>query len=194
MTPRQPLEALLGAFVNVEEPKLKVEHGLTGDAKAEVPGLDDACVHRPDWNLEHALACDWSKWVGVPWNARHHRVGREVLAKRPRAVGPVIVKSDAHGVRMAFGNHPEEIHHLSLEPVGRRILRCDGRERRRGRIDRRDDAQEGPQSRQRPDVMQEEAARRAPLVAREQRRQLPVKRKHDSIGERGQRGRRSFKD
>ena len=55
MTPWQSLEALLDALVDVEEPQLEVQHGLSSHAKPKMTGLDDASVDRPHRNLEDVL-------------------------------------------------------------------------------------------------------------------------------------------
>ena len=71
MAPRQPLEALLDALVDVEEPKLQVEDRLAGDAEPEVPGLDDARVDRPHREMEDALAGHGPIGAELPSHARH---------------------------------------------------------------------------------------------------------------------------
>ena len=103
------------------------------------------------------------------------RVVREILAKRPRTVRPVVVERDARRVRMALGHEAEEVHDLAFEPVRRRMFRRDRRERRRRRIDRRHDVQKrlaGAATTTRGAATK--AARRLPLVAREQRHQPSV--------------------
>ena len=101
VTPRQPLEALLGALVHVEQPKLQVQHGLAGDAKPEVPGLDDAGVHGPHRHLEHTFAGHGPERVEIPSTRGTTASFGKVLAERPRAVGPVVMESDTRRVRMA---------------------------------------------------------------------------------------------
>ncbi len=130
MAPRQPLEALLDALVDVEQPKLEVQDRFAGHAEPEVPGLDDAGVNGSDRHLEHALAGHGPERMEVPGDARHDAVVGKVLAERPRAVRPVVVKRDARRIRMALGHEAEEVHDLAFEPVRRRILRRDRRVRR----------------------------------------------------------------
>ena len=50
----QPVDAL----VDVAEPLLQPHHGLAVGGEAEMPGLDDAGMHRPDRDLVQALAFD----------------------------------------------------------------------------------------------------------------------------------------
>ena len=52
------LEALLDALVHEAEPLLEAQHLLADDLEAEVTGLDDAGVDRPDRDLVHAVAFD----------------------------------------------------------------------------------------------------------------------------------------
>ena len=130
MTPRQPLEALLGPLVHVEEPELKVQHRLAGDAKSKVARLDDPRMDGSDGHLEHAFTGHGSERVKITCHARHHGVVREVLAKRPGPLGPVVMEGDPRRVRMALRNEAEEIHDLAFEPVGHRIFRGDRRIRR----------------------------------------------------------------
>ena len=90
MAPRQPLEALLGALVHVEQPKLEVQHGLAGDAEPEMPGLDDAGVHGSHRHLEHALAGD------RPERMRRGHELPEVTGKSLDGTSPADMKYDAY--------------------------------------------------------------------------------------------------
>ena len=56
----QPVDAL----VHVAEPLLQPRHGLAVGGEAEMAGLDDAGMHRPDRNLVQALALDRQEFVG----------------------------------------------------------------------------------------------------------------------------------
>ena len=67
---RQLGEAPLDALVHVAEPLLEPEHFLADDREAEVAGLDDAGVHRPDRDLVHAVAVDAHERVVVDCNGR----------------------------------------------------------------------------------------------------------------------------
>ncbi len=64
----QRLEALLDALVRVAQALLEAQHLLADDREAEMSGLDDAGVHRPDRDLVHAVAFDaderYSSWPG----------------------------------------------------------------------------------------------------------------------------------
>ena len=153
VTPRQALEELLRALVRVEEAELQVEDRLAGDAEEEVAGLDDAGVHRPHRHLEDAFAGHRAEGVERALGTRGTLVVGKVLAQRVH-VGPVVVQRDPAGVGVAFGDEAEHVLHLALEPVGRRVLRRDGRKVGVGGVDTGRDAQEGPVVRQEPDVVE----------------------------------------
>src|SRR5712664_887949 len=131
--------------------------------------LDYAGVLRSHWNLYHTLAGHGPERMEITRHTRDDTVVREILAQRPRAVRPIIVKRDARRVRMALGRKAEEIHDLTLEPVRRGIFRRNGRVGGLDGIDRCSDMEKRSQARQEPHVMHEEPSRDAPLVAREQR-------------------------
>ena len=154
--------------MDVEQPKLEVQDRFARDAEAKMSRLDDAGVNGSDRHLKHPFAGHGSKWMEVSGDARHDPIVRKVLAERPRSIRPVVVKRDTCRIRMALGDEAEEIHDLAFEPVRRRILRGDRRVGRRGRVDRRGDMEKCPMLRQRPDVMDDEAACRVALVTREQ--------------------------
>ena len=187
MTPWQPLEALLDPFVHIEEPELKVQHRLAGDAKPKVAGLDDSRVHGSHGHLEHAFTGHGSERVKVTWHARHHGVVREVLAKRPGPIGPVVMEGDTGRIRMALRNKAEEIHDLAFEPVGHRILRGDRRIGRFSRKHGRRDPQEGPEARQEPQMVQEKSPADIALVAREEGQEPSAQIACHAIGESRQR-------
>ena len=48
----------LDAFVHIAEPSLEPHHGFARGGKAEMSRLDDAGVHRADWNLMQGFALD----------------------------------------------------------------------------------------------------------------------------------------
>src|SRR4030095_9566021 len=125
MTPRQSLEALLGALMHVEEPELKVQHRLTGNAKPKVAGLDNSCVHGSHGYLEHAFTGYGPERVKIPCHAWHDGVAREVLAKGPEPLGPIVMESDAHRVRMTFWHESEQVHDFTFKPVRHWIFRRD---------------------------------------------------------------------
>ena len=187
MTPWQPLEALLDPLVHIEEPELKVQHRLAGDAKSKVARLDDPRMDGSDGHLEHAFTGHGSEWVIVTWYARHRSVVREVLAKRPGPIGPVVMESDTGRVRMALRNKAEEIHNLAFEPVGHRVLRGDRRIRRLSRNHGRREPQEGPEARQEPQMVQEKSPADIALVAREEGQEPSAQSTCHAIGESRQR-------
>ena len=57
-------EAALDALVHVAEALFEPQHLLAHDREAEMTGLDDACVHRADRDLMHALAVDAHEFIG----------------------------------------------------------------------------------------------------------------------------------
>ena len=145
----------------------------------------------PDRHLEHALAGHRPERMEVPGDARHDAIVGKVLAERPRAVRPIVVKRDARRIRMALGDEAEEIHDLAFEPVRRRILRRDRRDTtawpdrpapRCGETSRCCGSDQTWCRTKRP------VAWRSSL--REQRHQPSTQVAHDAIGQRRQRGRR----
>ena len=64
----QVLEQFFGALVHVEHAQLQIEHRLAGHAEQEVPGLDDARVHRADRHLENAFAFHLAELVPLALN------------------------------------------------------------------------------------------------------------------------------
>jgi hypothetical protein len=156
--PGEPLEALLDSLVDVEEPELQVQHRLTGHPEAKVARLDDAGMDGSYRYFEDALAGHRTKRVSRSADPCDSRVVWEVLAKRPGLVRPVVMQRDALHIGMARGNEAKEVHRLALEPVRRRVLRCNRRECGLAWIHRRHDVKERTQSRQEPDVMNEEVA------------------------------------
>ena len=66
-----PTIRLVDALVHVAQPLLEPHDGLAVGGEAEMPGLDDAGVHRPDRDLVQRLALGGKERVGVPrgWRA-----------------------------------------------------------------------------------------------------------------------------
>src|SRR5206468_449275 len=121
VTPRESLEALFDALVHVEQSKLQVQHGLAGHTKAKVSGLDDAGMHGSHRYLEDALASHGTKRVKITRYARYDTVVVEVLAKRPRALRPIVMKCHTRRVGVPLGCQAKEIHDFAFEPVRRRM-------------------------------------------------------------------------
>jgi hypothetical protein len=187
--PRQALESLFGALVDVEQAQLQVQDGLAGDAESEMPGLDDTGVDRSDGNLEDAFTGDGPERVEVAGHSGHAFVGGEVLSQRPGALGPVVMGRDARRVGMTVGHEPEEIAHLAFEPVRGGMRGGDGGKSRYARIDGRRQPQERVQRRQRPEVMQHKRLPGLAFVGGKQRQQPSAESLDDLIGERRQRSR-----
>ena len=85
--------------MHVEQPKLQVQHGLAGDAKPKVSGLDDARVHGSHRDLEHAFASHGPERVEVPADARDHRVAGKSLRSAHAPSG----QSSWSATRAGFG-------------------------------------------------------------------------------------------
>ena len=96
----------------VEEARVEVEDPLADDVEAEVPGLDDARVDRPDRHLVHAVAHDGG------------RPGVQVVGVRDqRAVRLVAVERDAvevAGLPLVPLEGGDEIREAGDRAVGRR--------------------------------------------------------------------------
>ena len=111
------------ALVHVAQPLLQPRHGLAVDGEAEMAGLDDAGMHRPDRNLVQALALNRQEIVGGRIAPRRRRSGAERRAHAPGAViepGPTVGRAER---RKAI-----EIAHRTLEPDRRRVEPSDGGE------------------------------------------------------------------
>lgn len=171
MAPGETLESLLGAFMDVEEPELQVEHRLSGHAEAEVPRLDDPRVNGAHGNLKDPFPGHGTEGMELALHAGDPAVVREVLVQRPGPLGPVVVEGHAHGVRVPFWRQAEEVHDLAFEPVRHRMLRGDRRETRLRGVHARVDAQEGLEAWHEPDMMEYEAAGPHTFVGGEEGRQ-----------------------
>src|SRR5437879_2431628 len=87
----QTLEKLLGTFVNVEHPKLEVEHRLTRHTKQKMPRLNNSGMHRPDRHLEYTFPLHLPEPVPHSGEGRQLRVQVKILAQRVN-LWPVIVQ------------------------------------------------------------------------------------------------------
>ena len=186
MTPRQPLESLLGPLVHVEQPKLEVQDGLAGHAEPEVPGLDDAGVNGSHGHLEHTLAGHGPERMEVAGHSRHRLVAWKILSQRPRALGPVVVQRHALGLGCPSGVRPKKsMTSRSNQFAAGYFAAIDGR---RGRVvsDGGRHAKEDAQARQRPDMVHDEAARRTALVGGEERHQPRPQAEHGAGRQRRQ--------
>ena len=82
--PQQRLDAL----VRVAEPLLQPHHGLAVAGEAEMPGLDDAGMHRADRDLVQVLALDRQECIGC-------RLGAVIAARGACPAGrPVRARTD----------------------------------------------------------------------------------------------------
>src|SRR5438105_13415494 len=99
--------------------------------------LDNAGVNGSHGYLEHALSGDWSERMECSCDARYDTIRRKVLAKCVRVVGPIVVDRRTCRIRIAFWREPEEIHHLTFDPIPHWVLRRYRRERRCCGVDRR---------------------------------------------------------
>ena len=117
----------------VAEPLLEPQHALADHREAEVPGLDDAGVHRPDRDLVHAVAFDRDEGVArIAWDKGG--VGGNVAPQRMRIVTPCAMPKPAASVGpRAFDVvrlEPRQVEHRALHPPGA------GKERGKVGIDR----------------------------------------------------------
>ena len=113
--------------------------------RTEVPGLDDAGVHRAHGQLEHAFAGHRTKRMELARDPRHLPVVREVLAQGPRPVRPVVVEATRMGLGWPSGTRPKKSITSRSNQFAARVLRGDRRESgMRARSTRRRDAQERP--------------------------------------------------
>ena len=78
----QRLEAPLDTLVYVAETLLESQHLFADDREAEVAGLDDARMHRPDRHFVHAVAFDAHEMVVVHGGRRFG--DRRVALRRQR--------------------------------------------------------------------------------------------------------------
>ena len=60
----------LDALVHIAEALFEPHHGLAAGGEAEVPGLDDAGMHRPDRDLVQAFAFRRQEGIGRPCGRR----------------------------------------------------------------------------------------------------------------------------
>src|SRR5437667_6312465 len=99
------------------ETDFQINHRLTNHAEAEVPGLDDARMDRPDRNLVHALASNRQKGkrraVILELSGLH-----KILAERKIIFGPEGMAHQRTGVGMVNGFNAEEVLDLALEARG----------------------------------------------------------------------------
>ncbi len=78
------------ALVHVAEPLLQPRHDLAVGGEAEMAGLDDAGVHRPDRNLVQALALDRQEFVA-------RRIARSAAALAPSGARSPQAPWSSHG-------------------------------------------------------------------------------------------------
>ena len=101
----------LDTLVHIAEPLFQPHRELAIGGEAEMPGLDDAGVHRPDRDLVQPLPFDGQELI------------RHLFAAPPDAViepGPRILRAD--------GFQPVQIPNGPLQPDRRRMLRPDAGE------------------------------------------------------------------
>src|SRR5437763_948638 len=84
---RQPFQPFLDAFMRVPKALFQPQAALADHREAEMPGLDDAGMHRTDGDLVHPLALDRNE--GIAWIARREaRVERHVAAQGESVLAP----------------------------------------------------------------------------------------------------------
>jgi hypothetical protein len=104
--------------VNEAESRLEVHDRLAFDAEAEVSGLDDPGVDRPDGDLEDALALDTAKRERLA-GIDEVRAGHRVVTQRVIALRPVLMEGQPPEIRVSQRNQTEQIVNLALEEAGR---------------------------------------------------------------------------
>ena len=110
------LEALLDAFMFVAEPLLQPQHLLADDREAEMPGFDDAGVHRPDRNLVHAVAADL--YEGIVVDAALDARLRGIIAPQRKRVRRPRGMPQPWALIAAIVADADEVEHRALHPVG----------------------------------------------------------------------------
>ena len=105
--PRRPVDVgaghqTLDALVDVAEPLLEPHHGLAVGGEAEMAGLDDAGMDRPDRDLVQALALGGQEAIGARAAGRR-RSRAERMAARPSGRG----RARAAGRRSPSGSSPK---------------------------------------------------------------------------------------
>ena len=117
-------EALLDSLVRVAEPLLEPQHLLADDREAEMPGLDDAGVHRADRDLVDAVAGDANEGI-VDRRSRRRRRGVGTLVSRAESDLPARCRGRARAACRAapIGDDPEQVGRGALHPLGAREVR-----------------------------------------------------------------------
>src|ERR1019366_2960514 len=116
-------------LVGVAQALFELEHGLTHRLEAEVPGLDDSCVHRPDRYFVDAAALRQQEAVLVVARGLRLRPpgAGEIPAQWKLRVLPSLVASPAAHVRMVRKGHSQHVADVALGAVSteiRRRVRC----------------------------------------------------------------------
>ena len=105
----------LDALVHIAEPLLEPHHVLAVGGEAEMAGLDDAGMHRPDRDLMQAFALDRQEGV------RRRRLRARLACAERMAHVPEAEVEPRPRVGRADGVEPEEIADRALEPDRRRM-------------------------------------------------------------------------
>ena len=109
------------ALVDVAEPLLEAHDRLAVGGEAEMAGLDDAGMDRPDRNLVQALALGGRNAIGRRSLRRAGVRAAERLRARPSGRGRATAALSGDAVRL----EPEEIADRPLEADRRRMRRAD---------------------------------------------------------------------
>ena len=137
---RPALEELLGSLVGEVQARLHVDDRLAHDTEAEVTGLDDAGVDRPDRDLVHSLPADLAEGEGLAVVVKVPRRG--VLAEREVVLRPERVADQRAGIGMPARADAELVEDLALEARRRVVEGGQGRDLRPLRVDRHRDVEE----------------------------------------------------
>ena len=119
---RQRFEAFLDAFMRVPKALFQPQDALADHREAEMPGLDDAGMHRTDGDLVHPLALDRNE--GIAWIARREaRVERHIAAQGESVLAPCPMPQPAARVTHSSAQ-PHQIRDRALHPArGRKEVR-----------------------------------------------------------------------
>ena len=114
---RRARHQAVDALVHVAQPLLQPHHRLAVGGEAEMAGLDDAGVHRPDRDLVHRRAFGRMEGVGVAGCRR----GLAPAERVPHA--PAAVVEPAARIGRVLGLQPVEVADGALQPQGGRMQR-----------------------------------------------------------------------
>ncbi|MEI2732366.1 MAG: hypothetical protein V9G08_10275 [Dermatophilaceae bacterium] len=120
------LEELFDPAVDEPQPGLHPQDGLADDGEAEVPGLDEAGMHRSHRDLVHPVAADLEEGKRAGVRVEHRVLGR-VVTHRVVAGGPMAVPDESLGQVVSDRGDAVEVAHLAFETARGVGQACQGR-------------------------------------------------------------------